>query len=415
MFFRLHNYVYKIGRSNSMLYNSANNQWYMLDEKCNEILDLCENNIEIEKIDVEHNIVSHYLSDLSKKGLGTYYTTPIHIDRILPFAPMIIDDNFMLINLYIEFATECDAACYYCGKSDNQFWQLCRSCVMNDKGKSKLNSETVSVYIEMVKKYKPLNIIIRGGNPFLKNKDMLYYFLDEVVKHIQGKITIVCSGMNINKSDILMLKKFKDNIVLNIVYWGICAEDYERVNGSSNIFFEQNKLLDRLENEKIPYLISFNLSDRVEKPLESIDDYFFQSRGKIPTICEQYTSKKKLLSASEKRRKLKDTLNEIDFYSRRKYNACLFGSISVNISREITPCPGIRKKVGKLCNDGSCCIDIELRESYWKSTKNDTNCRNCGLKYMCVDCSALNLDYSKCCKFYDYIKSHNVIETIGIR
>lgn len=67
------------------------------------------------------------------------------------------------------------------------------------------------------------------------------------------------------------------------------------------------------------------------------------------------------------------------------------------------------------CNDGSCCIDIELRESYWKSTKNDTNCRNCGLKYMCVDCSALNLDYSKCCKFYDYIKSHNVIETIGIR
>lgn len=102
MFFRLHNYVYKIGRSNSMLYNSANNQWYMLDEKCNEILDLCENNIEIEKIDVEHNIVSHYLSDLSKKGLGTYYTTPIHIDRILPFAPMIIDDNFMLINLYIE-------------------------------------------------------------------------------------------------------------------------------------------------------------------------------------------------------------------------------------------------------------------------------------------------------------------------
>lgn len=65
---------------------------------------------------------------------------------------MIIDDNFMLINLYIEFATECDAACYYCGKSDNQFWQLCRSCVMNDKGKSKLNSETVSVYIEMVKK-----------------------------------------------------------------------------------------------------------------------------------------------------------------------------------------------------------------------------------------------------------------------
>lgn len=244
---------------------------------------------------------------------------------------------------------------------------------------------------------------------------MLYYFLDEVVKHIQGKITIVCSGMNINKSDILMLKKFKDNIVLNIVYWGICAEDYERVNGSSNIFFEQNKLLDRLENEKIPYLISFNLSDRVEKPLESIDDYFFQSRGKIPTICEQYTSKKKLLSASEKRRKLKGTLNEIDFYSRRKYNACLFGSISVNISREITPCPGIRKKVGKLCNDGSCCIDIELRESYWKSTKNDTNCRNCGLKYMCVDCSALNLDYSKCCKFYDYIKSHNVIETIGIR
>ena len=395
MFFRLHNYVYKIGRSNSMLYNSANNQWYMLDEKCIEILDLCENNTEIEKIDVEHNIVSHYLSDLSKKGLGTYYTTPIHIDRILPFAPMIIDDNFMLINLYIEFATECDAACYYCGKSDNQFWQLCRSCVMNDKGKSKLNSETVSVYIEMVKKYKPLNIIIRGGNPFLKNKDMLYYFLDEVVKHIQGKITIVCSGMNINKSDILMLKKFKDNIVLNIVYWGICAEDYERVNGSSNIFFEQNKLLDRLENEKIPYLISFNLSDRVEKPLESIDDYFFQSRGKIPTICEQYTSKKKLLSASEKRRKLKGTLNEIDFYSRRKYNACLFGSISVNISREITPCPGIRKKVGKLCNDGSCCIDIELRESYWKSTKNDTNCRNCGLKYMCVDCSALNLDYSK--------------------
>ena len=210
-------------------------------------------------------------------------------------------------------------------------------------------------------------------------------------------------------------KKTYFNIVLNIVYWGICAEDYERVNGSSNIFFEQNKLLDRLENEKIPYLISVNLSDRVEKPLESIDDYFFQSRGKIPTICEQYTSKKKLLSASEKRRKLKGTLNEIDFYSRRKYNACLFGSISVNISREITPCPGIRKKVGKLCNDGSCCIDIELRESYWKSTKNDTNCRNCGLKYMCVDCSALNLDYSKCCKFYDYIKSHNVIETIGIR
>lgn len=47
--FRLHNYVYKIGRSNSMLYNSANNQWYMLDEKCNEILDLCENNTEIER------------------------------------------------------------------------------------------------------------------------------------------------------------------------------------------------------------------------------------------------------------------------------------------------------------------------------------------------------------------------------
>ena len=86
--------------------------------------------------------------------------------------------------------------------------------------------------------------------------------------------------MNINKSDILMLKKFKDNIVLNIVYWGICAEDYERVNGSSNIFFEQNKLLDRLENEKIPYLISVNLSDRVEKPLESIDDYFFKVEGK---------------------------------------------------------------------------------------------------------------------------------------
>ena len=55
MFFRLHNYVYKIGRSNSMLYNSANNQWYMLDEKCNEILENSEKKINFLIIDGKDN------------------------------------------------------------------------------------------------------------------------------------------------------------------------------------------------------------------------------------------------------------------------------------------------------------------------------------------------------------------------
>lgn len=412
LFFRLHSYVYKVGTSNSTLYNSVNNKWYMVDEKCSKILDLCENNVALENIEFDYNIVNHYLKDLCEKGLGTYYNKKVHVDKILPFAPMIVDDKFALINLFVEFAMGCNEKCYYC-QNNNPFWQSCRSCVIDDTNSGELNLDLVSDYIDVVRKFRPLNVIIRGGNPFFKNKDVLYNFLNEVNKYILGKITIICNGINITEADLLKLKRYKEKIILNIVYLGICVEDYARVNASPNMFFIQNRLLDDLDDKNISYLISFIMSDRIIESLEDVEDYFIKNRGKRPIICEHFKENEKLLSVDVSRRKLVNTSDEIDFYSRRKYNPCLFGTMSIGVSREITPCPGIKKNIGMLCNDSNCSIDVDLREAYWKLTKNEKNCKNCGLKYMCTDCSALNLDYSQGCSFYDYVMSSDVIEVIG--
>jgi len=386
----------------------------MLDEICSKILNLCEKNIEVENLEFDHYIIDNYLGDLSQKGLGSFYDTKVHVEKILPFAPMVIDDKFILINLFIEFANACNEECHYCGKDESKLWQSCRSCVMGDRKKGELNLELVSSYMQMVKKYKPLNIIIRGGNPFFKDKELLFHFLNKIDKHTNSRITIVSNGMNINEDDIIRLKTYQNEIILNIVYLGICEQDYVRTNANPNMLTMQNELIDILEDKKIPYLISVNISDRIENSLEDVDSYFNKHRGKTPIICEYFSDKKGLFSSKESRRKLNGTLNEIDFYSRRKYNPCLFGTMSIGISQEITPCPGINRNVGALHPDGTCNIDIELRESYWKLTKDDNkNCKICGLKYMCTDCIALDLDYSQGCTFYDYIMENNSIDVIG--
>lgn len=416
MVFRLHNFVYKVGEINGTIYDSRNNQWYALDKGANYIVDCFENNEEIENIEADKNSIKHFLDCLKEKGLGDYYDQKIHVEKILPFAPIIIDNSFLLINLFVQFTKECDLTCSFCNSSRKNFWQPCRSCVTDNDSAGTLNQEHLSSYIAAIERYNPRHVIIKGGNPFFRCKNQLFEFLDKVDKKNNFDVTIIWNGLSVTEQDIRRLKGYHTSILVNIVFMGACEEDYIALGLEKSIFEKQIDFLNLLEQLNYSYMLTVNYRKEIKSSLEQIDAYFTNQRKIKPIICEYFEDQNQLLSASDMRRKLHSTINEIDFYSRRKYNPCLFGTISVSMDGTITPCPGMRNKVGALSAKGICSTDISLKESYWKKTKNDTKCQKCGLKYLCFDCTSTDIDYAQHCisNTEVLIKNNEIIKLISL-
>lgn len=135
--------------------------------------------------------------------------------------------------------------------------------------------------------------------------------------------------------------------------------------------------------------------------LEEIDQYFTDQLKSKPIICEITEENTDLESMQFQRKIFLPTVNELDFYARRKLNPCLFGVLSINRDGSIFPCPGIHQKIGKLFKDGSCTMEKGVKEVYWRKTKyNSIKCKYCGFKYICYDCSVVegvekyNCDYN---------------------
>ncbi|WP_033164060.1 4Fe-4S cluster-binding domain-containing protein [Clostridium sp. KNHs205] len=409
MYFRLNSNVYKVGEFNSTLYDAKSNKWYQVDKDGGMILDLCEKNICIQDFDMNTEHVYKFLDKLKIQGLGKYYKNTIHIDKILPYAPVLVDKQFLLTNLYIEYTDSCNLNCNICN-SKKTHWKNCRSCILHNDSQQVTNNSIRESYISFISKYRPLNVIIRGGNPFYNDKEMFFAFLEDLDNKHKCNITIIWNGLELSENDMERLLHLKSKIIFNIVFMGISSHDYDVIGLDFDIFIEQYKMLAMFDNNKINYMITVNYQKNMKSSLSEIDHYFISNVGRKPMICEVIDDSEKIESSTFDRKLFVPTFNEIDFYSRRKFNPCLYGALSINCDGSLSPCPGITHKVGEVYEDGSCNINIDLKEIYWKKTKNSSNiCKNCGLKYICFDCSVFQAS-EECDSFNENMSTNLKLE-----
>ncbi|TSC96771.1 MAG: radical SAM protein [Candidatus Berkelbacteria bacterium Licking1014_2] len=90
------------------------------------------------------------------------------------------------------------------------------------------------------------------------------------------------------------------------------------------------------------------------------------------------------------------TVNPTFFHRARHYNPCWRGELAVATDGNVYPCVFSRKLViGNLGNETLSNVLKRLREKYWVITLDRVEkCRDCELRYACMDCRALSFNTS---------------------
>lgn len=91
------------------------------------------------------------------------------------------------------------------------------------------------------------------------------------------------------------------------------------------------------------------------------------------------------------------TINPRFFHNARQYNSCWRGEIAVATNGDVFPCVFSRNfAVGNLNKESLRSVIERLKETCWKITLDMIDkCRDCELRYACIDCRALSLGAGK--------------------
>lgn len=407
MFFRLSHQSYLVGGKNRIIYNLDKQKAYLLDKESSEIVKHCENNYPVEEVpEYEQNCfkVMKLLNYLHELNLGKFYDHKIHIDKFLYNVPLNLR-GFALPNpiygkVFLEINNECNLNCDFCGKEGIMTWLGCRSCIRKKLSCEKTADIDAQSFLKELKSIDARQLIIRGGNPFTKIDYLksLVSYAKEITPDM--RITIVSNGCGTDLENVLMLYGINFNILFNINLFGSSEEDYLRIFGSQEVLYEQENMINVLKQNKIPFQITVLVSDKTVSANSDIIDKIRDKWGIVPIMAQAVDSNvkgSKLNHIKDNNKPVSSLRHYQEFFLRQQYNTCLVGTFSIACDGKVHPCPMLHDPLGDLNSEKlGDVLGNQRLYTYWEMTKDKVSgCKNCGMRYICTDCSVFEVEENK--------------------
>lgn len=343
-YYRLKPEIYLIdGYAQSALVNVLTGEIIALDSIESDVVKSIENNTSCDQ--------SLVIDELIKCNWAEKVNSPIFVDKIRysnAFNKNRFWKSFPQLNaIILQITNRCGNECgnHQCKKN------FCPMCMIKGK-KNEMSLESAHRIVNLLKKYNPKLFIITGGNPLIHSDFEKIY---KIVKSCGIKTYInLCSIEHIDDA-------FTDvPLILSV------SNERDLYN------FIQKK--DNYPN--LDVFINSNIS-------VILPEY---KRFKDPPIVEKKDLEKRV------------TFGE--FFTRRSYDSCLCGKITIMSNGDVIPCFGMCEKIlGNCLRDDFETILKDLYDDYWSKGVDDwnNNCVLCPYRYNCRSCrkySSSNCNYN---------------------
>lgn len=407
-YLRFRNDIFFVRSDNSsVVYDIVNKKLYYFNERQTKFI----NKIINSGLNDWHKSNKYFISLLNKiykSNLGELYKNKVYVEEAKLNSPLVYEiREFRSINyrmVYISITDKCDWECSYCPIDNTAMtFKECQTCLIKvQPNKKRLD---ISKLLKQVVQLGPGTICIRGGNPLLE-WELLIYILDVLKRDPSISVILTTPGTGVDIKRIIGLvqdyKKLRLNIVVN------CESiDFERFKKKRK-YENQIEVIKYLKKLKRPFfltLLSFGFNKE-----RLIDKY--RNQFKInPGISFLYksTNDNKMIESpiiNWKYLPLKIWNTKEEFFIRYYFHPCLLGTLDLDLSGAINPCPGFKNISGKLfgiASEGLICALKEYSLYEIAERKNDELCcSKCPIRFICMNCPS----YNQQIRFHDKIKPY---------
>jgi radical SAM protein with 4Fe4S-binding SPASM domain len=237
----------------------------------------------------------------------------------------------------MQITNKCNSPCGLINCSSN----FCPICIKFNNVSKELSFEQWKEIMDKFRPLAPKNIILTGGNPlFHKDFEKIYKYAKDIFKNVFVHINKISDIQELSSDCMTYISLFNENDI----------NKFNLLKNKNNII----ALYDH-DSKKVDQGIRVNLS----KP--KISKSSFQNKM---TLAQHFT--------------------------RRMYDGCLLGRISVLYDGTIVPCLGCHnKKIGNILEEDFVEVMRKLYFEYWEKeidTRTDKKCGYCEYRYNCSSC-----------------------------
>jgi radical SAM protein with 4Fe4S-binding SPASM domain len=376
------NVMLEKGGETYAIYNLSTGDIIAIKSQTGKILELAERGKTTEEISAQIQLnkedVINVLSDYSKKQLGSFYQKRIYYEKLKIGVPY--NTRSFAIPLfqkcYIEFPGVCTINCRQC---ENLILYPCATC---SNIRSEVDIHIVKRFIDRIIRTDCKNLIFYGGDPISSFNDLIVSIKDCREQGYQGIISIITNGSQLNEHICRLLERYQVRLQIPIfltadIFWtqiiarlSMVKNSY-RIPLSITVVYIKNNLYDMHE---ITEKLSKIKPDNIQFAVICHDQNPWNHRSV------------ELLHAIQR-------VYAYTYYHMKYHHPCLWGSLAVSTTGDITPCPYLHTETLGNVNNSYWLEQIFANDriyDYWDlSLSKIDNCKDCAFRFGCTDCRAL--------------------------
>lgn len=385
---------YEKGISNGLIYNLSESETIHLNENESNIIDKLLGNKKIEELSND-SVCKSLIDRLIKQGCGAIYEQAVFAETYAPnnewTVEGLIEQPPLLKTAYLQLSDKCNANCSFCNDRLSYKVQGCNSCIRWNRSTNKIEQEDFYSALEFLSNLQVMHVTFVGGNPLLE-----WEYLVGVADYLGSRNPNISFRVNTNGFglNIEIAQKAKEmGISFLFTIFADSPEKYYEITGTQGLFESLTNAINICREFYIPYSVNLLL-------LESNKDYFLEMQAFVKQIGGMQLFATEIISKTNLLKKLttlptgRDRIERIDvgeFFSRKKFNTCVNGSIAISSDGVVTICPGWEEQLLQLPHDSLCSIfkDKSINKHWFYTKKEVPVCGDCEYKFLCSDCSVL--------------------------
>lgn len=398
------------GHANSIIIDFKDGRVFSIDKEGSDILRLSAKHYEIGKISEELGIdlrrIVGFLKMLRNLKLGALHKDSIFMDSLnyikadSPFLER-SHHSINLRRLILEINNKCSLNCINCNRPESKYSFCGCSRYMADR---ELSISLAKEAIADAAKFNLSSLHVLGGDPLLSG-DILIKIL-AISKQLRvSKVSIFSSCVHIDHSVISCLSS--NNVEVLVPLYSSEAAHHDAITRTKGSFRDTISNIVRLRNSKIqvtPQIYTFGeLAEEnsdTEQFINALDCATYRINPIYPNLCTNGNSRyfRKFSHYYNSVKKNVHKVNKDAYIFDNIHNPCLYGTVAVGMSGDITPCQNARAHVvGNIAADSLSNILKEGRlDKYWYANKEQVRvCSECERRFICHDCLILTHKYGK--------------------
>jgi len=395
------------GRKNGVICNFLDQSYYCIDKEGLILLDNCNKGIDLktlrQRTQLRKSRLISFLSRLEDLKLGRFYRYKVFIDSYDKLEDKAYDieksnEKVRIRTLIIEINQKCGLNCIQCNSiKNNNNYNFC-GCSL-----SEYDREFQLIKVEKMMRdimiYKPDEVFITGGDPFLSGK-----LLVKLISFLKGlgisTISIFTNGTAISKSIISPLKE--NDVKLYIPIYSYENNYHDSITRNSGSFKATKNNIESLNKNKINIIPIIYITERNYHNFNKIVEFVKEISSEPYKVDFIYPKVGKYLRRSANKDFIKAynsfkqyvSLDYESYLTNKLINYCLFGKVAITLGGNILPCQSARNNIiGNIFNNQLKINDVLKRgliDFYWYLTKDKTGiCKYCEFRYICLDCPVL--------------------------